>query len=220
MIKKNIFGLLFIFITAFSISLNSQIKETSDIENLNLGLFIAPVYEVSRINKTSADFIGINAGFISRGNEIGFSLQKLNSTITHDIDELDARLNIEILSGEIYYNRYFNFYKELYLSIGLSIGSAYTQLKYKEALLREKSSGQLCCWEEIFASDTHYFIKPRVDLNYCINNNIILNAGTGYRITSDLKMDYKLHPYVLNFSNKDFTDFFISFSLQYIFKLE
>jgi hypothetical protein len=217
---KNKFELLFIIITFFSLSLNSQEKEKSDMGNLNLGLFISPVFEVSRMNNANADFIGINAGVISQENETGISIQKLYSTITRDITDLDSRLKFDILSGEIYYNRYFEFYKKLYLSIGLSIGSAYTKLKYKGALVREKPSGPPCCLDEIFASDTYCIIKPHVNINYGLNKNIQLNIGLGYRMTTDLKMNYKIYPYLINYESKDFNYFFASLSVKYIFILK
>lgn len=214
---NNVKKIIFILI-CFVSSLSSQIKDRFDLENLSFGFIINPVFEVSRINNKNADFVGFQIGLISRDNEIGFSLQKLNSMITHDIVDLDTRLKFDILSGDIYYNKYFNIYKELYLSVGTSLGCAYTQLKFKGNLMDESSSPP-CCWRNVFASDTYYFFKPHIDLDYYLYKAVLINIGLGYRIIGGLKMDYRKHPYAIDFSNRDFSNYFLSFSIKYVFVL-
>jgi hypothetical protein len=216
MIRIKIFNLFLFFSISLSISVNSQLK--TDLENINLGFNISPVYEISRINKFKADFIGIKMGLISQNSEIGISLLKLNSTLTHDITYITTRLKFDIFGGEIYYNYYYKIYNQIFLSIGTSVGSAYTQLLFMENT-REPGPGPPGCWKEVFASDTYLYFKPQLNFDFNVFEKLLLNIGMGYRITIGFRMDYRDKPETINYSDKDFNDFFFAISIKYIIVL-
>jgi hypothetical protein len=180
--------------------LQCQIADTSNHRSFNLGIVIGPTYEISRIKNSHADFTGMKMSLITRKDEIGISLQKLRSEILYQFYKFD------ILSGDIYYNKYFSIFNDLFFSLGLSLGSTLTKLKYVNA-------------SNIIRSSVSYlFLKLQVGLDYNIWRKFYINITSGYRIAEGLKMDY-IYPEAIKFTNNDFSDYFANLSIKYIFVL-
>jgi hypothetical protein len=204
--------LLFLMIVV-SISSYSQIKDTLCTNNLNLGICIGPIFEVSRINKTRAEFLGFKISLTNHRDEIGLSLQKLNSTILYDISS-DFHLKYNIFSGDIFYKKYFKMNNDLYLSLGLTLGSAFLKLKDSEYPSYNFQKGY---YNGVFVSDTYFFVKPQIGMNYNILNKFFFGIDGGYKAIIGLNANNRSDPSVMYFSNKDFSCFYINFSLEYIY---
>jgi hypothetical protein len=192
-----------------------QILDTFDYRNDGVGISTSPVYEISRINKIIANFIGLKISLVSEIGELGFSLEKLNSNITYDVDILNSHLKIINWGGDIFYKKYYRISNNMFFSVGSSIGVSFAKLKYVGS-----PYSQPFFLNEIFASDTYFFVKPQFGIDYNIWKEFYISLNTGYKITGGLKMDFLVHPEIINYTNKDFNDFFVNFSIKYIFLIK
>jgi hypothetical protein len=209
---------MFLIIIFLPCKILSQEIDTINSGIITLYLNLSPFYELTRIDKKSINFAGCQISLRTNYDEIGISLQKSTKSMIHDLF-YDVYLNYNINNYDIYYNRYTNIFNDLYLSFGSSIGISFSKFKY---IPKSIYFNRFLTNNEILQSDSYFFIKPRIGIDYNLWRKFFIGITFGYRLTVGLKTSHEdsFNKEILKISNKDFNDFFIDCSIKYIFLIK